>query len=147
MIELHSNQVPSMLPRHSWKVIQPDIISYREALKLQSRAGVECTTGRLPGVLIMLQHHPVITMGRSAVTEGIVFSLEELNRRRIEIVTTIEVVGPLFTVLVSLWFIQLLTWLGTRLSIMFVNWKKWSSLPWPIMVLPGYADSAFRGFG
>ena len=70
-------------------VVRLGRIGYREALGLQLRI-VERIKAAEPAdaVLLLLEHHPVITIGRSGGAENLVASPEELARRGVQLVET-----------------------------------------------------------
>lgn len=61
-------------------------IGYREALALQHHLVRERREGRIPDTLLLLEHPPVITMGKSAVAEHVVASPMMLERAGVETV-------------------------------------------------------------
>lgn len=64
------------------------IISYSDALKLQLDLHSRCTVGNIPGALLLLEHHPVITMGVKTSPSNILLSEAALRARGIELVKT-----------------------------------------------------------
>ena len=64
------------------------IISYSEALKLQLDLHARCVSGEIPGALLLLEHHPVITMGVKTSKSNILLSEADLQSRGIELVKT-----------------------------------------------------------
>lgn len=60
-------------------------VPYAEALALQERLVAERRAGRGPDRLLLLEHPPVVTLGRSARRESLLASPEELARRGIEL--------------------------------------------------------------
>ena len=67
-------------------VIQPGLVSYQEGLELQQQARRRVADGELAGVLILLEHQPVITTGRGGGRENLRASLTGLPAERIEVV-------------------------------------------------------------
>jgi len=61
-------------------------IGYRDALDLQHRLVTERREGRVPDTLLLLEHPPVLTMGKSAVSEHVVASPIMLERAGVETV-------------------------------------------------------------
>jgi len=62
-----------------------DKISYKEGLELQNQVFKKVKNNNLPGILILQQHNPVITIGRAGGWENLRVSLEEYKRLGIEI--------------------------------------------------------------
>jgi lipoate-protein ligase B len=63
-------------------------IGYREAWALQRRAVDERRAGRIPDTLLLLEHPPVITLGRSGSEDHLLGSDRELAERGVELVPT-----------------------------------------------------------
>lgn len=61
-------------------------IGYREALDLQHQLVVDRREGRIPDTLLLLEHPPVITMGKSAIAEHVVASPNKLASAGVETV-------------------------------------------------------------
>lgn len=61
-------------------------VPYRETAALQQRLREGVLSGRHPEVLLLLEHDPVITLGRSADRHHILVSDDELRRRGVEVV-------------------------------------------------------------
>ena len=62
------------------------LISYFEAYTLQKEAVEKILQGN-PEVLFLCEHPPVITLGRLAKEENLLFTKEEIKRRAIEVVS------------------------------------------------------------
>lgn len=60
-------------------------VPYSEALALQERLRDAIRDGKAPDTLLLLQHPPVITLGRSARPENVLVSEAELRRRGVEV--------------------------------------------------------------
>jgi lipoyl(octanoyl) transferase len=60
-------------------------IPYDEALQLQERCHAARRAGRIDDTILLLEHDPVITFGRSAETEDLLVPEEELERRGIPV--------------------------------------------------------------
>lgn len=60
-------------------------IPYDEALQLQERCHAARREGRIGDVILLLEHDPVITFGRSAEAEDLLVPEEELERRGIPV--------------------------------------------------------------
>jgi lipoyl(octanoyl) transferase len=67
------------------QLLQLGLIPYADALKLQEELVVRRKRGEIGDVLLLLEHPPVITLGRNSKTENILLSKEELKRRGIEL--------------------------------------------------------------
>jgi lipoate-protein ligase B len=63
-------------------------ISYTKALSLQLDLHARCVSGELPGVLLLLEHDPVITMGVKTADGNVLASPEVLDREGVELVRT-----------------------------------------------------------
>jgi lipoyl(octanoyl) transferase len=61
-------------------------LAYREALAVQRRCREELLDGRGPEVLLLVEHPPVLTLGRSAGPEDLGLSQEEWSRKGVEVV-------------------------------------------------------------
>jgi lipoyl(octanoyl) transferase len=61
-------------------------IAYREALELQHRLAAERADGRIPDQLLLLEHPPVLTLGRSSDPAHILADATTLAERGIEVV-------------------------------------------------------------
>lgn len=60
-------------------------IAYRDALEIQHRLVAQRQTGTIPDTLLLLEHPPVITMGRSAVGTDVLLSPEQQRAERVSI--------------------------------------------------------------
>lgn len=60
-------------------------VAYPDAVALQERLVEAVRARRAPAHLLLLEHDPVITMGRGAHAENVLLSEEELSRRGIEL--------------------------------------------------------------
>lgn len=60
---------------------------YREVWELQHRVHEDVREGREPDTWIVVEHTPVVTMGRQAKRENVFFSAEELARRGVDLVS------------------------------------------------------------
>ncbi len=70
------------------QVIRPGLVSYQQGLELQQQARQRVADGEFAGVLILLEHQPVITAGRSGGRENLRASLTGLQAAQIEFVET-----------------------------------------------------------
>ncbi len=66
-------------------VVQAGIVPYDEGVALQERIRAARQEGRIPDVLLLLEHPPVITLGRGARAENLVASPELLAARGVEV--------------------------------------------------------------
>ncbi len=60
-------------------------LPYREGLKLQDSLVAARRRGEIPDTLLLLEHPPVITLGRGAHVEHLLSGVDELARRGIEL--------------------------------------------------------------
>jgi lipoyl(octanoyl) transferase len=63
-------------------------IGYRDALALQERLVASRIAGEIGDTLLLLEHPPVVTLGRGARLEHVLVPPEELQRRGLELVET-----------------------------------------------------------
>lgn len=61
------------------------LTNYDEGLRLQERAGVKVRTTKIDGVLLLLEHRPVLTLGRSGGRENLLVSETELQSLGVEL--------------------------------------------------------------
>jgi lipoate-protein ligase B len=62
------------------------LIDYAEAYQIQARLLEERLAGKIPDTLLLLEHKPVITMGKSGKLENILVTQEELARRGVSLI-------------------------------------------------------------
>src|SRR5947209_6711727 len=67
----------------SWKIVVPTLCA--AVLRLQEELVERRKRAEIADVLLLLEHPPVITLGRNSKTENILLSKEELKRRDIEL--------------------------------------------------------------
>jgi len=67
------------------QLLQLGLIPYSDALKLQEELVERRKRGEIGDVLLLLEHPPVITLGRNSKSENILLSKEELKRRGIDL--------------------------------------------------------------
>jgi lipoyl(octanoyl) transferase len=60
-------------------------VSFDRTVALQERLRTEILEGKRPWTLLLCEHHPVITLGRSARPENVLLPPEELERRGIAV--------------------------------------------------------------
>jgi lipoyl(octanoyl) transferase len=63
-------------------------LAYAEGLDLQARLVAERQQQAIPDTLLLLEHEPVVTLGRNARRENLLLPEEELRRRGIEVFET-----------------------------------------------------------
>ena len=66
-------------------VLQLDRLDYATGLRLQQRMVELRKAGQIGDVLLLLEHPPVITLGRNAKAANVVASTQELSRRGVEV--------------------------------------------------------------
>ncbi|HXZ78491.1 MAG TPA: lipoyl(octanoyl) transferase LipB [Terriglobales bacterium] len=66
-------------------VIQLGTLDYAEGLRLQQQMIELRKNNQIPDVLLLLEHKPVITLGRNAREENVLLSRKELDRRGVEL--------------------------------------------------------------
>src|SRR5579871_3261448 len=69
-------------------VVQLGLVDYATGLRLQQSLVELRKSGRIPDTLLLLEHTPVITLGRNARRENIVASADALARRGVEVFET-----------------------------------------------------------
>jgi lipoyl(octanoyl) transferase len=63
-------------------------ISYKEGIELQKKAFDIVNAGKIDGILLLLQHKPVITIGKGGGKENLLVSREKLDELGVEIYET-----------------------------------------------------------
>ena len=66
-------------------VVQFGVVSYAEGLRLQRKLVELRKAGQIGDVLLLLEHSPVITLGRNAKTANVLASTEQLGARGVEV--------------------------------------------------------------
>ena len=66
--------------------LQAGLVSYAEGLALQKQARARVDSGQYDGVLLLLEHRPVITIGRGGGRENLIASTADLQVAGIELV-------------------------------------------------------------
>src|SRR6202166_4884652 len=66
-------------------VVQLGVVDYREGLRLQQRLVELRKSGQIGDTLLLLEHSPVITLGRNAKTANVLASTEALATRGVEV--------------------------------------------------------------
>ncbi len=75
-------------PIHECFLCNIERISYTKALNLQLDLHAKCAAGEIPGILLLLEHDPVITMGVKTGEGNVLVNPEVLRRAGIELVDT-----------------------------------------------------------
>ena len=70
------------------QVIRPGLVSYQQGLEFQQQARRRVAEGEVAGVLLLLEHQPVITAGRGGGRENLIATPAGLQAARIEFVET-----------------------------------------------------------
>jgi lipoate-protein ligase B len=71
-----------------FRLLDLGLVHYNDALRLQLELHDDVKIGRLSGALMLLEHHPVITIGAGAAGGNLLVSSEILAANGIELVTT-----------------------------------------------------------
>lgn len=70
-----------------YRLIMPESnVSYDVGLKMQQKAYELVAAGEYDGVIFILEHKPVFTVGANGGVENLLVSLEELNNKEIDLV-------------------------------------------------------------
>lgn len=72
--------------KRSLRCLRPGVVSYAEGLSLQKQARAMVEARHCDGVLLLLEHRPVITIGRSGGKENLVAAIADLQTAGIDIV-------------------------------------------------------------
>ena len=72
--------------KRSLLCLQAGLVSYAEGLALQKQARTRVASGQYDGVLLLLEHRPVITIGRGGGRENLSASASDLQAAGIELV-------------------------------------------------------------
>lgn len=62
-----------------------EFISYKKGIELQKKAFDRVNSGEIDGILLLLQHNPVITIGKAGGRENLLVSEEKLKELGIEL--------------------------------------------------------------
>ena len=68
-----------------WLILRMGMMAYSEAMSLQSALVSACRDGSIPASLIILEHSPVITLGKSSSPDEILASTSQLRQRHIDV--------------------------------------------------------------
>lgn len=74
--------------RDRLRVIRPGRVSYATALAWQRQTAADVRAGAVPETLFLLEHPPVVTMGRRATPDHVLLAPEALAARGVELVET-----------------------------------------------------------
>ena len=85
---LTSNKILSGISEKVYLADYLGVVSYEPALKLQQRLVQARAEGKIPDVLLLLQHPPVLTIGRFRGEEDIILPRETLEQRGIAVFHT-----------------------------------------------------------
>lgn len=83
-----SAPLPALRATPGPRVVRPGRVGYAEALALQRETAAAVRAGTSPETIFLLEHPPVITMGRRATGEHVLLSAEALAARGVELVET-----------------------------------------------------------
>ena len=73
---------------HPCRAFRLGIIDYEESLRLQNRLAEARKEEKIGDVLLLLQHPPVITMGKSGKVQNVLASPTTLQEKRIKVIFT-----------------------------------------------------------
>jgi lipoate-protein ligase B len=66
-------------------ILELGLIEYREAYELQKTLHRQRVEGKIPDVLLLLEHPPTITIGKSGTLDNVLISQEQLTRQGISL--------------------------------------------------------------
>ncbi len=69
-----------------WVTSFPGLVPYREAWDLQRRLWSQRYAGRIPDTLLLLEHEPVVTLGKNARREHLLLDADAFRARGVEVV-------------------------------------------------------------
>jgi len=70
------------------RIVRPGVVGYADALERQRRCAAELRAGTGPETLFLLEHPPVVTMGRRATDDHVLLSDDALAAQGVERVVT-----------------------------------------------------------
>jgi lipoate-protein ligase B len=70
--------------RRRWQVLDLGLMPYGEALRRQESLVADRLAGRVPDTLLLVEHPPVVTLGRAKTPANLVLPPDELRARGIE---------------------------------------------------------------
>jgi len=73
---------------HACQAFRLGVIEYADALRLQNRLALARGEGKVEDTLLLLQHPPVITMGRSGKVQNLLASETTLAEKKIQLIYT-----------------------------------------------------------
>jgi lipoyl(octanoyl) transferase len=79
---------PALAPSPVWVVSYPGRSPYRQMWDLQRRLWTQRHAGRIPDTLLLLEHEPVVTLGKNARSAHLLLSEEGFRRRGVEVIAT-----------------------------------------------------------
>jgi lipoate-protein ligase B len=74
-----------LLPCHAFRL---GVIAYEDALRLQNHLAQARGSGKVEDILLLLQHPPVMTLGRSGKVENLLASETTLQEKKIQVIFT-----------------------------------------------------------
>lgn len=74
--------------KHCVQLIRPGQVSYAEGLRLQQAARLTVEGGSVAGALLLLEHDPVITVGRGGGRENLILPSQDLEKMGIAVAET-----------------------------------------------------------
>ncbi len=81
-------RLPGSAAWPSYHFYDAQLADYESALRLQLKLHTAVADGSIPGALLLLEHHPVVTMGVSTVSSNLLASPEKLSEQGIGLVRT-----------------------------------------------------------
>jgi len=85
---MNQTQLSVNLPARPAHLINLDTVEYEEALDLQAYLRDKRIAGDVPDTLVLLEHPPVITIGRSGDTSNVLVSESHLSDRGVRLLHT-----------------------------------------------------------
>jgi lipoate-protein ligase B len=80
--------IPNGKRVHSCRAFRLGVIDYEDALRLQNRLAEARKEEKIGDVLLLLQHPPVITMGKSGKVQNVLATQPTLQEKRIKVIFT-----------------------------------------------------------
>lgn len=74
--------------KHCVQLIRPGQVGYAEGLRLQQAARLTVEGGSVAGALLLLEHDPVITVGRGGGRENLILPSQDLEKMGIAVAET-----------------------------------------------------------
>lgn len=89
MIELKTDSVIEQRSSRSLSVRKlPELVSYTDGMRIQREVHTARCAGTVSDTLIVLEHSPVYTLGRSATADHLLWDAKRLRQEGIEVVET-----------------------------------------------------------